>query len=154
MDRQLSANKMKSIDVIEDGNCLFRSLSVCLYNTENEHIKLRQSVIDHIVQLAADGKTLPSVSMDVADSSVRQQLAKLRLPGTWVGEDIILTAATFLQRPIHIYNYASKGNSTPLIYSPPASQVTSLSQICLAYYLPGHYRAVDVVAKTSGSNLN
>ena len=145
---------MKLIDVIGDGNCLFRSLSVCLYNTENEHIKLRQSVIDHILQLDANGKALLGVSIDVADPSVRQQFAKLRLLGTWAGEDIILTAAAFLQRPIHIYNYASKGNSTPLIYFPPASQVTSLSPICLAYYLPGHNRAVDVVAKTSGGDLN
>ena len=137
-----------------DGNCLFRSLSVCLYNTENEHIKLRQFVIDHILQLAADGKALAGVSMDVVDPSVRQQLAKLRLPGTWVGKDIILTAAAFLQRPIHIYNYTPKGNYTPLIYSPPASQVISLSPICLAYYRQRHYRAVNVVAKTSGHDLN
>ena len=71
-----------------------------------------QSVIDHILQLAADDKALPGVSIDMTDPSVRQQLAKLRLPCTWVGKDIILTAAAFLQR---LFKYTTTHPTTTLL---------------------------------------
>ena len=41
-------SKLKIIPVIGDGNCLFRALSFLLYNTENDHFKVRTDVVNYM----------------------------------------------------------------------------------------------------------
>ena len=118
MDRQLAACKLSSRDVAGDGNCLFRALSVCLYDKEDEHCNLRQNIVQHIYTLAALGDSLPGVSMDVTDKVVSKQLNEMKKDGCWAGEDIIPVAASYLQRVIHVYTFTTKSSSSSLVYIP------------------------------------
>ena len=135
---------MRARDVLGDGNCYFRALSVCLYGHENGHSVLRQSIVRHISILADEGKSLPGVCMDINDKHVRQQLELLMKDNTWVGEDIIVAIASYLQRAVHIYNYTTQSGSSPQKYLPSdCSLIICASPITLAYYEPGHYKAAE-----------
>ncbi len=144
VDGQLRAEGLRAVDVIGDGNCYFRAVSVCLYNNESCHLALRKSIVNHILELASTGNALPGVSMDVEDPSVRQELDRMMRSGTWAGEDMIAATAAFLRRPVHVYTFTSMCDASPLIYPSPAQQTADVHPIRVAFYLPGHYRAVTV----------
>ena len=61
-------------NVLGDGNCYLRVLSVCLRGYENNHSALRQSIMRHILLLADEGKSLPGICMNVSDKRVHQQM--------------------------------------------------------------------------------
>ena len=44
VDSILNSNSLCAINVEEDGNCLFRALSVGLYRHEKDHMILRKSI--------------------------------------------------------------------------------------------------------------
>ena len=73
------------------------------------------------------------------DKSISCHIKEVCMPGKWVGEDAILCAADFLKRDIHVYIAAER--FSPVIYS-PRSTSTSSDAIYIAFYEPGHYRAV------------
>ena len=140
VDKQLAAERLHSRDVTGDGNCYFRALSVCLFGHEGEHWLLRQNIVE---QISTPGSILAGVTIsddDLHSEAVRGHLAQLKKNGTWAGEDIILATAIHLKRNIHIYS--GTGKSSPLVYSAPDSAAVNLPNIFLAYYEPGHYKAV------------
>ena len=130
------------MDVFADGNCYLRAVSVCQYNNESGHLELRKSIVNHILELASAGDTLPGISMDVEGPSVRQELDNMMQIGTWAGEDMIATTAAFLRRPVQVYTFTSVLDASPLIYPSPVQQALDVHPIRVAFYLPGHYRAV------------
>lgn len=141
VDGQLEAEGLMAVNVVGDGNCFFRALSVILYRNEDKHLWLREAIVQHVLQLADADHALPGINMDVADQTVRQQLENQRIVGTWAGEDMIVAAADFLKRPVHIYTFTTQTCSSPLVYSPVNGGTVS-TPLCLAFYLPGHYKAV------------
>ena len=38
------------IKIDADGNCLFKAISFCVYNTQSKHLELRQRVVNHVSQ--------------------------------------------------------------------------------------------------------
>ena len=135
LNAQLLHNHLTTTDVIGDGNCFFRALSVCLYGHENEHTTLRSSVANHL------RATIVNVSSPDSDALLRA-VADVARDGSWVGEDVIAATAEYLQRIIHVYFAAS--SASPRIYSPlhQSSQCSTSSPLLVAFYEPGHFRSV------------
>ena len=48
VEKQLEMALLYATDVLGDGNCLFRSFSVCLHGHEHEHMALRKSIGKHM----------------------------------------------------------------------------------------------------------
>ncbi len=141
LDNELLSQGLRSINVIGDGNCFFRAISLNLYNNEDEHQRIRKSVVQYLKNAT---NVVPGITVDLSDKVVLQHLKEMEMDGSWAGDDFILPTAAFLQRVIHIYIYNTNNNSDPLIYSPPA--VSNAKPIRLAFYLPGHYKAVSPLA--------
>lgn len=141
VDKQLCDSNLCSIDVVGDGNCFFRSISMSLYGHERDHMKLRIATTDVLAEQL--GGNSESVS-----SRVQRHIEDVRRSGTWVSEDVIVAAAACLRRAIHVYLAA--GKFSPRIYNSPAG--SSLLPILLAFYEPGHYRAVLKEPITCGHN--
>ena len=155
VDKQLTLARLKCVNVVGDGNCLFRSLSVCLYNHEDRHSELRSQIVHHMaVNYSAIFPDFCNKSTDADKNSIDQKqlqklTAKLLTNGEWIGEDVIKAAASYLQRDIKVL--ISVVESSPLIYTAPSS-VGVQTPVCLAFYEPGHYRAV--VENVSTQPLN
>jgi OTU-like cysteine protease len=137
VDKQLADRNLTSINVLGDGNCFFRAISVCLYGHEHEHAALRADIAKHFEATA--GGLASAMDIGPEDyAELRKRAAIVGRDGEWAGEDVILTTSAFLQRDIHVY--LAGANSSPMIYSP---LVHSMSKpINIAFYEPGHYRAV------------
>ncbi len=147
VEERLVANGQMSVDVISDGNCLFRSISVCLTGSESKHTKLRNDIVQHMVDNCAD--IAGSASRPATE--LRRHFESMRRDGVWAGEDVVKAAASCLGRAIHVYT--ASGNSWPLIYQPEGgAAVASSLPIKLAFYEPGHYRAVYSSAVTGHLN--
>ncbi len=141
VDRHLATSNLRTVDVISDGNCYYRAVSVNLYGDEAQHCRLRLAIADHALQLADAGEDLLGVSSCNIDASTRRQIENMRIERTWAGEEAIVSTASYLRRPVHIYTYASNCDLLPLMYSHPKCDDGAIP-IRLAFYLPGHYRAV------------
>ncbi len=63
-----------------------------------------------------------------------------------MGEDVILLVATYLKRDVYIYTANDK--MSPLIYK-PKSTMPSLPPMLMAFYEPGHFRAVSPINTVS-----
>ena len=123
---------MASFDVIGDGNCFYRAVSVSVYKN---YVDLRQSLAQ-LVSLQCQSACISSANYE----SLRQLANNIRKDGSWAGEDIILVTANFLQRPLHIY--CASYTSPPLVYVPELSSASQAVPVLLAFYEPGHFRAI------------
>jgi hypothetical protein len=65
---------------------------------------------------------------------------KMRVNGEYAGEEALITAAHYLERDIHVFKYTTIATASPHIYASPV--VSGNLPIALAFYEPGHYRAV------------
>ena len=45
VDKQHTSRQLISVDVIGNGNCLFRSVAMCLYGDQFRHAQLRAAVV-------------------------------------------------------------------------------------------------------------
>ena len=155
-DKQLTLARLKCVNVAGDRNCLFRSLSVYLYNHEDRHSELRSQIVHHMsVNYSAIFPDFCNKSTDtdknLIDQKQLQKLkAKLLTNSEWDGEDVIKAAASYLQRDIKVFILAVE--SAPLIYTAPSSIGVQTPVCCLAFYEPGHYRAV--IENVSAQPLN
>jgi predicted DCC family thiol-disulfide oxidoreductase YuxK len=123
---------MHSVDVAGDGNCFYRSLSVCLYRHEDAHADIRLKVAQSIADKA-------SCATPDDRAALLRRAAYVSRDQAWPGEDVILATAACLKRHLHIY--VAGARDVPSRYS---SDVTSSGAppLTLAFYEPGHYRAV------------
>ncbi len=143
VDRHLLGQGLTATDVGSDGNCFFRAVSVCVYGNESRHALLRHEVAQHI---AGHSQTIfADFCNEVASPSYYKMLAAdVFADGVWPGENVIKATADYFRRNLHVFTAAS---NTPLLYSPSTS--SDLPSIFLAFYEPGHYKAV--VSSSSSS---
>ena len=84
-----------------DGNCLFRSLSYCLFETEDYHSPLRcllarfESRNERVFT-----SHLPQQSHS-QQSSILEHVKRISNPGTWGTDLELLAAATYFQIPVY-----------------------------------------------------
>ena len=136
LNKQLSEQGLRSIDVIGDGNCLFRAVSKVIYGSENRHVYLRQQAANIVAESGCILDGLTDTSPD-DNHSFAEHLKVIRTPDKAVGEDMIIALAKFFKCCIKVHI----AHSEPLIYQPLTSIVSDCS-VNIAFYEPGHYRAV------------
>lgn len=96
------------VDMANDGNCLFRSISHQIYGNPEYHHQLRQKCMDYIYSERDFYQNW------IADESLVSYISRLRTDGVW-GDHIELQALSELYgRPIQIFAYRS-GNYLDLI---------------------------------------
>ena len=137
VNKRLLADGLQAINVSGDGNCFFRSISMSLIGSENDHAILRKNIVQFMSNEAA---SIIGHCDTPAAKQVRHCLQNLSRDGVWAGEEVLTTAASYLCRAIHVYS--GVGITWPLVYQ-PAGVATELSSlpIILAFYEPGHYMA-------------
>ncbi len=128
LDEQLKSKGLYTSDVRGDGNCFFRSLSVCLHGHENEHSLLRKDIANHM-KINVD-------SSSILNGTVIQHIVDVGTDGVWAGEDVIVASADYLCRDIQVFLATDK--SSPRTYC-PTTCISSLPSLRIAYYEPGHY---------------
>lgn len=131
VNSQLAAKRLRAVDTDGDGNCFFRALSYCLYQDQRQHTTLRASIASYVSRQA-------DVALPEDKDSLRKRAAEVAKDKFWPGEDIILASANFLQQTIQVY--LAHGISSPISYSP--STTSSKSPLSIAFFEPGHYKAV------------
>ncbi len=130
--------KLRTVSIIGDGNCFFRSISMCIYGDQSQHKELRNNVANHVL---ASGKEIFTHVKDIilGDESIRKSADAIRVDCSWVGEDAILATADYLKRNISIF--LSSTIVSPITYYP--SSCTSVRPpVRVAFYEPEHYAAV------------
>ena len=56
LEHSLRLENRKIVYILANGNCLFRSLSYCLYSTESKHAKIRRNIQEELLSLLNDDK--------------------------------------------------------------------------------------------------
>ena len=86
-----------------DGNCLFRTFSFILTGSENQHMAVRQAILDHMVRTA---HLLLFQHIRSSHTSVQSYIASSRLDyfGIWGTETEMLARAHMLQTDIYSYS--------------------------------------------------
>ena len=84
-----------------DGNCLFRAISKAMYNTEDEHIKLRKDAVKHIHESKEKYKPYIDTSFD---KHIQNMAHTDGLTESWGTEAEILALTEILQRSIEVYS--------------------------------------------------
>jgi OTU-like cysteine protease len=147
VEKQLADKHLRTINVEGDGNCFYRAISVGLYGTESHCNTLRKSValhmLDHGERIFAKAGVGPvdSVSLHNASSNISQDFS-------WAGQDAILAAADLLNRDIYVY--VSGDHCSPIVHSP--TSLPCLQPIQIAFFEPGHYRAVLPASESLSSD--
>ena len=137
MDNFLTERGLIVKDVRGDGNCLFRAISVNLYGSEEQHAYIRKTVADylegHSDQIECTEFTNQDDSLSLSD-----HIIKLSQDGYWAGEDAILAVANVYHCTVQVFNSISE----PREYKPKDSVILH-NPITIAFYQPGHYKAVS-----------
>ena len=107
--------------------------------------------MQHILDMASAGDSLPDVSMNISSESVRQQLADMITAGVWAGEEMVIATAVYLRRQVHVYTYKTDASFCPRVYGPPGQCADGLSSVRVAFFLPGHYQAVESLSRRSAA---
>ena len=137
LDKQLDLKGLTSIKVSGDGNCLFRALSVSIYVHEFNYSFFHSTVVQYILEHAACVASKDAEACRKLANTVAQE-------GRWVGEDVFPFAAIYLKVDIQLY--LASDSMSPILYS---SGLPGCTLVMIAFYEPGHYKAVKTVSKKS-----
>ena len=77
--------------MVDDGNCLYKAVSVSLGGDQNNYSTLRKSIANFI-------GSMQTGTSSANFESLRQLAASVRKDGTWAGENVIIATANYLQR--------------------------------------------------------
>ena len=80
-----------------NGNCLFRSLSKQLFNSEKQHITLREMLNKHVASHLEVYKC-----WTIEGLSLIEHLQQMNVPGTWGSQLEIAATATLIQKTIYV----------------------------------------------------
>ncbi len=135
LDHQLEQLGLTATDTLGDGIFFYRAISLVMYGTEDRHESLRKLVADHIESTGVMLGGIIDVSPD-DNKCTSDHIKELRIIGTPVGEDAIIAMAEILHKAICVHIALTE----PRVYRP--TEWTDLLRI--AFYEPGHYKAVFV----------
>jgi hypothetical protein len=138
----LAAKNLRSIDIVGDGNCFYRALAFGLHGGESHHIRLRQITARHFdaqFQVIFGSNNLTATDKD----AIHRRSLVLATDREEVGEEAIKTAADWMQSSIEVYTSSAKEPPLTYLPAPRCSCYQPLNQpLRIAFYEPGHYRAV------------
>lgn len=113
-----------------DGNCLFRSISVQLFGTPENHVAVRAKVVEYM--MADRAQFEPFLGEDFS-----KYISAMARPGTW-GDELSLRAACESFQ-IMISVITSERSNWFVRYTP---KISPRGDIFLAYVSPIHYNAI------------
>ena len=92
----ISPEDINIVDVLGDGNCLYRTLSLFLYGTEDLHLRIRNEIYNTLLNRIDN---LPDITMNTENGPMRfrEYINNIQNPGFFGGELEISTA-------IELYN--------------------------------------------------
>lgn len=127
--------------VLPDGNCFFRSLSFCFYQTEDHHSGVRQSVVTHIKY--NQNNYAPLLFRGSMDEHI-QQMAK---PCVWATQVELQAAANCYSKEIFVLTETPQKDSYHwMSYKPRIG--SKQGHIQLAHFSSVHFDPViDVVTQ-------
>ena len=151
----LATTGRKIYPIKGDGNCLFRSLSHQLLNTENEHLFMRTTLV-RFINLNHCVFT-NYLSPPATATTITEHVQKMLCLQTWGTHIEVIAAATFFNKPVYFTKARSNGEYQwechiplplnglhfPEITNPPESQsVTPITHFELAYITNTHYDSI------------
>jgi len=93
-----SINEWKKCECVGDGNCLFRSVSEIIFNSQDMHEKVRQDVVNHLIK----NRMKYEEFILTAKISFEEYISKMNTLKTW-GDHIEIQAITEIySRPVQI----------------------------------------------------
>lgn len=137
MSININTNTFKSVPILPDGNCQYRSISYCLYKSENLYKKIKTNVIKYII----DNKDI--FSNYIYDMTFEEYIENISEENEWGNEVTLLAASLYLEIEINIYDkYTNEKIST---YNELSYDSTD-KKIYLYYdNLMMHYDAIEIV---------
>ena len=88
-------NRIKAI--LGDGNCFFRALSQVLYDSQDQHGKIRCKIVEYV----ADNPNI-FAPLVTGQSSVEQHLVNMSTPGVWATQVEIQAATEVYGVPLYL----------------------------------------------------
>ncbi|MBW0483056.1 hypothetical protein O181_022771 [Austropuccinia psidii MF-1] len=156
---QLNKMGLYPVNILGDGNCLFRALSDQLYGTPDRHLQVRSEVCQYLAQNESRYKAF--VDTD-EEESWETHLKEMSKQGTYGGHLELSACANLHRRPIKIVqpgmiyvishedespsnsrNHKDKNKKSSISYSPSFSQSSSSARpLYLVYHQWEHYSSV------------
>lgn len=93
---KIKADNLEIVDVIGDGNCLFRAISVSKHFTEDFHEQLRKQAAEIFIKKRHE---LVGVLYEDQDEFYQEYL-KIKTPSKWVGETALNMVSEYLDTTI------------------------------------------------------
>ena len=100
----LARQKRTVKSICGDGNCFSRSIAQYVYNTQEEHARVRKEIVDHTERYT-------SQFVPLASTAKEQHIAKMRIPGEWATQVEIQAAAVAYGVPLYIYTLTPRRNA-------------------------------------------
>ena len=151
VDSRLLNAGLVTVDVLGDGNCLFRSLSYLITGSQDTaHISLRASA----AALIESGGAILGGVLNLSPKLLADHIRELRTIGTCAGEEALLVLPDVVLRDIYVH----QAFADPILY-PVTCCLATGDPVHIAYYEglgsdPSHYRAVVPAHNKTVSFLN
>jgi hypothetical protein len=145
LEQDLSSRGLTTIDVLGDGNCFYRAACYGLYGCDTWHADLRRRNAEYVMQAGSllEGLVSAANNTELFSKYVEAMLTD----GESVGEEAVVALTNVCKREVHIFT----AHVGPIVYK-PANDDVSGEPVSLAFFEPGHYRAVVPVNVTSHLN--
>ena len=116
IDSYLLKSGRKIHNIKGDGNCLFRTISYALLNTEDHHHFIRSSIV-RLINLN-DGVFSQFLMPVINQLSISEQVRHMMRPHVWGTHLEIKAAATLFQLPIYFCTTSTRGSYSWNIFQP------------------------------------
>lgn len=143
IDRQfiqiLEDRGLHVIEIVGDGNCLFRAISHQLYLNEHKHLELREKCVNHMLEHKKRFEVF------CYDENFDDHIKSMKLPGTWADDLEIRALEEILDRLICIYSPESIGNNGEEPIKKNFEEdilLKSVETINLSYHGNNHYNSI------------
>jgi OTU domain-containing protein 3 len=127
LECQLERIGLKLVDVIGDGNCMFRALGHQLHKTESTHLTIRKQVVQHII-------TNPEMYQPFIEEPLKTHTDRMAKPGVY-GANLELVAFC---NEFKINVCVHQAGLDPWVISP----VESATTLHVAYHSWEHYSSI------------
>jgi hypothetical protein len=131
MEKNMLAGGKEIVNILEDGNCLFRSVAQAIYSDQERHMDVRSACMDYIQDHKEDFELFLCEEFD-------SYVARKRREREYGSEIELMAISCQLQRPIHVYRYSDVPTTQyePVLTGSPIP-------ISLSYHRNVHYNLLQ-----------
>lgn len=137
MTNNIDTNTFRSISIVPDGNCQYRSISYSLSKSQNLYKRIKQNVIKYII----DHKDI--FSNYIYDMTFEEYIDNISEENEWGNEVTLLAASLYLEIEINVYDKNTDKKISTYNESPNESKNKKIYM----YYdnLMMHYDAIEII---------